>query len=124
MDTCKRAMDNLDLLSDFRLILLLDHTDPLLKGWVTQHTELHHLSTGDLHRMVCIPVSQNVKRRGALCQQRTELTHGHFKLDKHIIVDNGKQNPTGFRIVADLFLHIPHGYKTSQAFPSQKVTHN
>ena len=120
----KRAMDNLDFPTDFRLILLLNHTDPLLKGWVTQHPKLHHLTTGDFHRTVHIPVFQNVKRRGALCQQRAELLHGHFKLDEDIIVNNRNQDPTGFRIVCDLLFHISHGDKTSETFPFQKVTHD
>ena len=120
----KRAMDNHDFLTDFRLILLLNHTDPLLKGRVAQHPKLHHFPTGDFHRTVHIPVFQNVKRHGTLCQQRDELLYGHFKLDENKIMNNRNQDPTGFRIVCNLLFHISHGDKTSETFPFQKVTHD
>ena len=88
MNTCKGTMNNLDFLSDFRLILLLHNADPLFKSRIAQHSELHHLSVGDLYRKVCIPMFQNVKGSGAFGKQGNQLFHGYLKLNKHIIMND------------------------------------
>ena len=124
MNACKGAMNDFDFLSDFRLVLLLDNINPLLKGRVAQHSELHHLPVGDLYREVCIPMFQNVKGCGTLCQQRTQLRHRHLKLYKHVIMNDRNQDPTGFKIVTRQFFRVPHRDKTRQAFLLQEVTHD
>ncbi len=124
MDTCKRAMDNLDFLSHFRLFTLLDDIDPLLKGWVAQHTKLHHFTIGYFHRTISIPVFQNVKGSSTLCQQRTKLFHRHLQPHKHVIMDDGYQDPAGFGLVTGLSFRISHRNKARQSFLLQEVTHN
>ena len=124
MNTCKGPMNDFDFLSDFRLVLLLDNINPLLKSRVAQHSELHHLPVGDLYRKVCIPMFQNVKGRGALCQQRTQLCHWHLKVNKHVIMNDRNQHPTGSQIVTRQFFRVPHWDKTRQAFLLEEVTHD
>ena len=124
MNTCKGAMDDLDFLSDFRLILLLDNADPLFKSRIAQHSELHHLSVGDFYRTVCIPMFQNVKGGGASCEQGNQLSHGYLKLNKHVIMNDGHQNPMGLKVIANLLFRISHRDKTGQAFLLQEVTYH
>ena len=124
MNTCKGPMDNLDFLSDFRLILLLHNADPLFKSRIAQHSELHHLSVGDLYRKVCIPMFQNVKGSGAFGEQGNQLFHGYLKLNKHVIMNDWYQNPMGFKVVTSLLFRVSHRDKARQAFLLQEVTHH
>jgi hypothetical protein len=50
--------------------MLFCDAHPLFKGRVAQHTKLHHLTVGDLHRTICILAFQNVKGRSAIYQER------------------------------------------------------
>ncbi len=70
MHARKRTMHDLDFLSNLRLVMLFCDAHPLFKGRVAQHTKLHHLTVGDLHRTICILAFQNVKGRSAIYQER------------------------------------------------------